>query len=263
MKTMIHAAADRLLAAEREGTPCAPVRDLIGADDIEQAYAVQETVAAERERAGARVVGCKIGLTARSVREQFGVFEPDFGLVFDDMLHSHGSELERGAYLQPRVEAEVAFVLETDIEMPRPSVADVIRATGFVLPAIEIVDSRIAGWDITISDTIADNASSGGVVLGTTPRSLDRLDLADVGMVLEHDGEDVAFGSGAACMGSPVVSATWVARELARRGRPLRAGDIIMTGALGPMVDVASTGRFTARLAGLGQVEITFTDRET
>ncbi|GLW11729.1 2-keto-4-pentenoate hydratase [Microtetraspora sp. NBRC 13810] len=218
-------------------------------------------MAAARERAGSRVAGYKIGLTSKPVQEQFGVFQPDFGLVFDDMLHSHGGELERGAFLQPRVEAEVAFVLATDIETPSPSVADVLRATGFVLPAIEIVDSRIAGWDITIGDTIADNASSGGVVLGTTPRSLDGLDLAEVGMVLEHDGEDVSHGSGAACMGSPVVAATWLARELVRRGRPPRAGDVIMTGALGPMVDVPGPGRFTARLSGLGQVEVTFVER--
>jgi 2-keto-4-pentenoate hydratase len=262
MTTTITAAAERLLTAARDGVPCAPVRDLIGARDLDQAYAVQEAVAAVRERAGSRVAGYKIGLTTRSVQEQFGVFEPDFGLVFDDMLHAHGSELDRGAYLQPRVEAEIAFVLETDIDIPRPSVADVIRATGFVLPAIEVVDSRIADWDITISDTIADNASSGAVVLGTTPRSLDRLELADVSMVLEKDGEDVSFGSGAACMGSPLVAATWIARELVRRGRPPRAGDVIMTGALGPMVDVAGTGRFTARLSGLGQVEVTFVERE-
>ena len=253
-------ASERLIRAASDGIPCRPVRDLIDRDDIDTAYAVQSSVADARERAGGRIVGCKVGLTSRAVQEQFNVFEPDFGLVFDDMLHARGVDLTLSSYLQPRVEAEIAFVLGAHLDTPRISVADLIGATAFVLPALQIVDSRIAGWDITIVDTIADNASSGAVVLGTTPRSLDGFDLSQVGMVLECDGEDVSHGSGAGCMGSPVVAAAWVAREIARRGRALQAGDVIMSGALGPMVEVTTPATFTARLDQLGEVEVTFTD---
>ncbi|VXB07718.1 2-keto-4-pentenoate hydratase (fragment) [Aeromicrobium sp. 9AM] len=214
---------------------------------------------ARRRDAGAVVVGCKIGLTSAAVQQQFGVFEPDFGVVLDDMLHPKGVELSLDAFLQPKVEAEIAFVLGEDLESPTTSIADLLGATRFVLPAIEIVDSRIQSWDVTIADTVADNASSGGVVLGTVPHSLDGLDLSQVGMVLDLDGDDVSYGSGAACMGSPVVSATWVARELARRGQPLRRGDVVLAGALGPMVDVSGPGRFTARFSELGEVDVIFT----
>jgi len=137
-----------------------------------------------------------------------------------------------------------------------------MRATEFVLPAIEIVDSRIAGWDIGISDTIADNASSGAVVLGTTPHKLDGLDLAAVGMSLDHNGEPMSTGSGVACLGSPVIAVAWLARAVARHGRPLRAGEVILSGALGPMV-AASAGTFRARLDGLGEVSAFFTDSRT
>lgn len=248
------------MEASSKGTTCTPVRDLIG-NDIEAAYAVQSTVTTFRESQGASVVGCKVGLTSRVVQEQFGVHQPDFGLLFDDMVHEHGAELPLDKFLQPRIEAEVAFVLGYDLDRSRPSVADLIRATAFVLPALEIVDSRITNWDLTISDTIADNASSGAVVLGVVPTSLDRLDLSQIGMSLLQDGEEVSDGSGENCMGSPVVAATWVARQLAQKGRPLRAGDIVMSGALGAMVDVRAASAFTAQLDQLGDVDVTFAER--
>lgn len=253
-------AAARLMRAASERVPCAPVRDLIAHDDIETAYVVQSLTAEAREHAGARVVGCTVGLTSQPAQEHFRVSEPDIGLVFDDTLYAHGVELPLRSYLQPRIETEIAFVLGADLDRPRISVADLIGATAFVLPAIEIVDSRIAGWDITLVDTIADNASGGGVVLGTVPRSLERFDLARVGMTLERDGEEISHGSGAGCMGSPVVAAARAARELATRGRPLRAGDIVMSGALGPAAQIGGPSTFTARLDQLGEVEVNFTD---
>ncbi|MFJ7296770.1 2-keto-4-pentenoate hydratase [Streptomyces collinus] len=251
----VEAAVSRLTGAAATRTPCAPVRDLLGDTGIDAAYEVQRRMAAARTAAGARRVGAKIGLTAPAVQEQFGVFEPDFGMLFDDMVFAHGEPVALDRFLQPRSEGEIAFVLGSDLDLPGATVADVLRATAFVLPAIEIVDSRISRWDLTIADTVADNASSGAVVLGTVPHTLNGLDLAQVGMTLYRDEEPVSFGAGHACLGSPVVAVTWLARELARRGQPLRAGDVVMSGALGPMVEITCGGRYRLELDGLGSVE--------
>ncbi|OKH80291.1 2-keto-4-pentenoate hydratase [Mycolicibacterium sp.] len=253
----IRDAADRLRTASRTGVPCAPVRDLLGEKGIEAAYSVQRMLVAERVAGGARLVGAKIGLTAPAVQQQFGVFEPDFGALLDDMVFCHRQPVSISRFLQPRAEGEIAFVLGRDIDNPGATVADVLLATEFVLPAIEIVDSRIVGWDLTIADTVADNASAGAVVLGTTAHRLVGLDLSRIGMVLERDGEPVAHGAGHACLGSPVAAVTWLAREMYRRGSPLRAGDTIMSGALGPMVAVDAPGRFRMCLDALGDVEAT------
>ncbi|MFF8285484.1 2-keto-4-pentenoate hydratase [Streptomyces albus] len=244
-----------LTAAARTRTPCAPVREHLGATDIDAAYEVQRRLVAARTAAGARRVGAKIGLTARAVQQQFGVFQPDFGVLFADMVYAHTQPVPLGRFLQPRAEGEIAFVLGRDLDLPGATVADVLRATDFVLPAVEIVDSRIAGWDLAITDTVADNASSGAVVLGTTPFRLDGRDLARVGMTLHRDGEPVSFGAGHACLGSPVVAVAWLAREMEQRGQPLRAGELVMSGALGPMVPVGGPGRYRLELDGLGDVE--------
>ncbi|MBM7502595.1 2-keto-4-pentenoate hydratase [Agromyces aurantiacus] len=249
----VHAAEARLRAASCVHVACAPVRDLIAEDDQDAAYAVQALGIARRIAEGRRVVGRKIGLTSAAVQAQFGVHTPDYGVLLDDMVVADREPLPLDRFLQPRVEAEVAFVLGRDLDSPTTHVADVLRATAFVLPAIEVVDSRIAAWDIRIADTIADNASSGAVVLGTTPRGVDGLDLAAVGMRLDRDGEPVSTGSGAACLGSPVTAVAWLARAVARHGRPLRAGEIVLSGALGPMV-AAEAGVYHARLEGLGEV---------
>ncbi len=259
LRAEIQQAADRLRQAAETGQPCAPIRDLIGEHDIDAAYTVQELLTAERA-ATTRVVGRKIGLTSDSVRSQFGVYQPDFGTLFADMGYATGEPVPLGRLLQPRVEAEIAFVLKNDIDLPDASVTDVLRATDFVVAAIEIVDSRVDGWNIRIADTVADNASSGLYTLGCTPFSLNGLDLAQVGMVVEHEGEPVSVGTGAACMANPVVAVAWLAREVARRGKPLRAGEVVLSGALGPMVKVTGPGAFTARLDGLGEVQAVFTD---
>lgn len=258
MRADIPVAADRLRQAASSGVPCAPVRDLLGTTDLDMAYAVQSRVAESRVLAGHRIVGRKIGLTSPSVQHQFGVFQPDFGLLFSDMLYASAEPVPHSRFLQPRVSAGVAFVLGRPLENPDSSVADVLRATDFVLAAIEIVDSRIASWDIRITDTVADNASSGAVVLGTTPYSLNGLELTEVGMVLEHDGEKVSTGSGADCLGSPVTAVAWLAREAARRGRPLEEGEIVLSGALGPVVPVLGPGSYRARLDGMGSVDAVF-----
>jgi 2-keto-4-pentenoate hydratase len=258
----IQEAADRLRQAAETGKPCAPVRELIGEHDTDAAYAVQEQLTAARLAAGARVAGRKIGLTSDAVRRQFGVFQPDFGTLFADMGYATGEPVPLDRLLQPRIEAEVAFVLGRDLDLPDASVTDVLRATEFVVAAVEIVDSRVDGWDIRITDTVADNASSGLYVLGCVPHSVLGLDLAQVDMVIEHDGEPVSVGSGAACMGSPTVAVAWLAREVARRGVPLRAGEVVLSGALGSMAPIAGPGHYRARLDGLGAVDAVFTTGE-
>ncbi|MFI5612600.1 2-keto-4-pentenoate hydratase [Amycolatopsis sp. NPDC051903] len=252
------AAADRLLRAERDRVPAAPVRDLVS--DVDAAYAVQADVLARKlaDDPDRRVVGRKIGLTSPAVQRQLGVDRPDFGVLLDDVVFGDRAEVPLAAFLQPRVEGEVAFVLGADLPAGA-TIVDVLRATEFVLPAIEIVDSRVAGWDITITDTVADNASSGAVVLGTTPKKLTALDLPALGLSLEHRGEPVSTGVGAACLGAPANAVAWLAAEVARRGEPLRAGEVVLAGAWGPMVPVPGPGAYLARFEDIGDVRVTFT----
>lgn len=252
------AAADRLDLARQTGEPCPPVRDLLGVGGVAAAYTVQR-IQTERQLAiGRRVVGRKIGLTSKVVQAQLGVNSPDFGVLFDDMAVPDGAEIPQGTVLQPRVEAEVALVLERDLTFERHTVADLIRATAFALPAIEVVGSRIRDWDINIVDTVADNASSGLYVLGGPPALLRDVDLRTAGMVMERRGEQVSAGAGAACWGHPLHAALWLANVLASLGDPLRAGDTVLTGALGPMVTAAPGDVFEARIQGLGSVRAVF-----
>ncbi|MFI5706448.1 2-keto-4-pentenoate hydratase [Kribbella sp. NPDC051620] len=254
----ISQAAARLSDAASSRTGCAPVRDLIGAGDLDAAYAVQEELTRQRLAAGRHIVGRKIGLTSPVVQQQLGVGQPDFGVLFDDMFFSDTDTVSLDSFVSPRVEGEVAFVLSRDIENPNATIIDVLAATGFLLPAIEIVDSRVTGWDITIADTIADNASSGAFALGTTAVDPVGLDLTEVALRLEHRGVVISSGSGAACLGSPVRAVAWLAREGARRGRPLLAGEVVLSGALGPMIGVSEPGTYRADISGLGHVEVTF-----
>lgn len=258
MNAGIEAAVARLLRAERDRTPTPPVRDVLGEEDVDAAYEVQRRIVETKVAAGRRVVGRKIGLTSEAVRRQLGVDRPDFGVLLDDMVFGDRAEVPLERFCQPRVEGEVAFVLGADLPADA-TVVDVLRATDFVLPAIEIVDSRVAGWDIRLTDTVADNASSGALVLGTRPRDLSEADLAGLGLVLEHDGEPVSTGVGAACLGSPALAVAWLAGEVARRGAPLRAGEVVLAGAWGPMVPVTAPGSYLARFEDIGEVRVTFT----
>lgn len=258
MSADIASAADRLRRAEGSGQACAPVRTLFEAGDLAAAYAVQAMNVERGVAGGRRIVGRKIGLTARSVQRQLGVDQPDYGILFADMEVADGEVVALGRVLQPKAEAEVALVLERDLTVEQPTVADVIRATAYALPAIEIVGSRIAGWDIDILDTIADNASSGAFVLGPSPRRLADLDLRLCGMAMFRSGEPVSVGAGIACLGHPLIAAQWLARTMVRVGRPLLAGDIVLTGALGPMVAVQPGDVLEARIEGLGRVSVAF-----
>jgi len=258
---MQSASYERLAAALRDayaGTPISPLREHLPPSDVDAAYAVQEANTSYWQAEGRRVVGCKIGLTSPAVQKQLGVDRPDFGVLFADMAVGEGEPIAVGRVLQPKIEAEIAFILDKDLDLEHPTAADVIASVAYVLPALEIVGSRIANWDIRIVDTVADNASSGLFVLGGPARRLDGLDLRGSSMVMTRGGQTVSEGSGAACLGHPLNAAVWLAGEVARRGRPLRAGNVVLTGALGPMVPVSPGDTFEATVAGLGTVSATF-----
>ncbi|MEU6119602.1 fumarylacetoacetate hydrolase family protein [Streptomyces sp. NPDC047117] len=251
-------AADILAEAARTGVPCPPVRGLLPEGDLAAAYAVQRLTVRRGLAAGGRIVGRKTGLTSPAVQAQLGVDRPDFGALFADMAVPEGTPVPARRLLQPKVEAEVALVLAEDLPHRDCTIADVLRATDFALAALEIVDSRVAGWDISIVDTIADNASSGLYVLGSAPVPVTRLDLRGVRMTMTRNGEQVSAGTGADCLGSPLNAAAWLASSLAEAGDPLRAGDLVLTGALGPMVPAAPGDLFEAHISDLGSVQARF-----
>jgi 2-keto-4-pentenoate hydratase len=262
------AAATRLRDAARTGRPCPPVRELLPDTAMATGYAVQSLLTVARLGEGRRAVGRKIGLTAPKVQAQLGVDQPDFGVLFDDMACPHGEVVDIDRLLQPKIEAEIAFVLAADLDRDDLTEETVRAGVGRAVAALEIVDSRIAGWDITLVDTVADNASSGLYVLGDEPAELGDRDLRGVEMTLtmttpiDDTGAEVSSGSGADCMGDPIAALLWLARTAQDVGSPLRAGDVVLSGALGPMVPVTAGATYRAELSGLGTVSATFSHRD-
>jgi len=250
--------AERLRVAGETGEAVDPIRGEIAAGDLAAAYAIQRINTQHWLKAGRRLVGRKIGLTARSVQRQLGVDQPDYGMLYADMMVCDGEEIPFKRLMQPKVEAEVALVLERDLAQPDATMAELISAVAYAVPAIEVVGSRIRNWDIKITDTIADNASSGLFVLGNEPKKLDGLDLRLCGMVMERRGDQISLGAGAACLGNPLNAALWLARVMVANGAPLKAGDVLMTGALGPMAGVAPGDVVEVRIGGLGSVRAAF-----
>lgn len=254
---MIEKIATNLLEAY-EGTPIAPIRPQFEEGDVTSAYAIQQTQVAQWQASGRRPVGRKIGLTSPAVQKQLGVSEPDFGQLFADMVYGSGEVVPMQRLQQPRVEAEIALLLGKDLDMDQPTISDVIAAVDWVMPALEIVDSRIQNWDISIVDTIADNASSGLLVLGGPVHRIDGIDLNDCAMTMSVNNETVSVGRGSDCLGGPLNAAAWLARKAQSLGHPLRAGEIILTGALGPMHGVKANDEVSATIEGIGKVQVSF-----
>jgi 2-keto-4-pentenoate hydratase len=245
--------ADRLHHAYG-GVPVPPIHDELTPGDVAAAYEIQEINTRRWLAEGRRLVGRKIGLTSKVVQAQMGVFEPDYGMLFADMVYADNQEIPAGQLIQPKIEVEIAVVLARALNDPTMTIVELMRAVDYVLPSVEVVDSRITDWKINIQDTVADNGSSGAVVLGLTPVRLENIDLYTVTMSLEHNGAELSRGRGSDCLGHPLYAALWLARRMAEAGRPLQEGDIIMTGALGPMVPAFNGGVFEGRIDGLGSV---------
>ena len=248
------AVADRLFGAIRDSTPIDPVQDVLGRD-LDSAYRVQELVMTEHERMGAARIGRKVGLTSPAVQKQLGVDQPDFGVLLSTMLIEDGGEIPVSEMIAPRIEAELAFGIGSAIDLA-DGIEGVRKAIAWVAPALEIVDSRIRDWKITITDTVADNASSAFFVLGAARLPLGQIDTVGVQMQLRQDGEQVSGGTGAACLGDPVLAVEWVARTAEALGRPLQPGEVVMSGALGPMVPLAAGKEYAASISGLGDVTV-------
>lgn len=256
----VEAAAKRLREAEAKKVVCEPIRNLIGTNDVEKAYAVQEINTALRIANGARPIGSKIGLTNTAVQTQLGVDQPDFGILWDDKEVANGGEISVGELMQPKAEAELAFVLGKDLNGEKLTSVDIISSIDYALASIEIVGSRIKNWDIKITDTIADNASASHWVIGHKPVKLENVDLLNCKMVMKNKGKIVSEGIGKNCLGSPINAMVWLANKMVEMGRPMKAGDLILTGALGPMVNANAGDEFLVTIEGTGEVSVKFID---
>jgi 2-keto-4-pentenoate hydratase len=249
--------AERLRGAYTGGA-IAPLRDGLDPTDVDGAYAVQTINTRYWEAQGRRIVGRKAGLTAKAVQTQLGVDRPDFGVLFDDMRVADGGMIDPTKALQPKAEAEIAFVLGADLPDPDTTVEQVAAAVATVHAAIEIVDSRIADWKITFADTVSDNGSSAYFVLADKGLPLAGLDLEGAAMEMEVNGTVASSGIGAAALGNPLNAAAWLAQTLAARGEPLKAGDILLAGALGPMVALSPGDHVHARITGIGECSFSY-----
>ena len=255
-------AARRLLEAYASREAIDPLTSTYEAMTLEDAYAIQLDQLAQwtgdGPDGGRTVKGHKVGLTSAAMQRLLGVSEPDYGHLLDDFFYLEHMPIPTDRFLQPRIEPEVAFVLKKDLRGPGVTVHEAIAAVDFVLPALELVDSRIKDWKIGLFDTIADNASSGAVVLGSTPTALSDIDLRLGGAVLHRNGQVVGTGAGGAVLGSPINSLIWLANTVGARGITLEAGHVVLPGALCAMVPIAAGDTFTATFAGLGSVTARF-----
>ena len=246
--------ADRLLGAYRDRQPIGPLTPELPGATLEDAYRIQQAQVAAWVQGGDPVKGHKVGLASRAIQRQMGVGQPDFGHLTASMFHLEHLPIPAGTFIQPRVEPEVAFVLGRELVGPGVTVAEAARAVDYVLPALEFVDSRITDWRIGIFDTIADNASSGGVVLGSRPVRLGDVDLRHMGCNLVIDGEVRATGAGGAVLGSPLNSLVWLANTLGPLGVTLEPGHVVLPGSMTAALACGPGTSIVAHMSGLGSV---------
>jgi 2-oxopent-4-enoate hydratase len=252
------ALADALAAAERSQVQIKPPSGTHQGLDVSDAYAVQRRNIDRRLAAGSRIVGHKVGLTSLAMQQMLGVDQPDFGHLLDDMTVEHGGSAPVARYCQPRIEPEVAFILARELRGPGVTVEDVVNATDYVAPALEIIDSRISDWQITLVDTIADNASSAGVVLGeqrTDPRDID---LTSVPVTMRVGDREEVSGDTSAVLGNPAAAVAWLANTLGGYGVALEAGHVVLPGSCTRALEVRPNDRVVAEFTGLGSVAVSF-----
>ena len=254
----IDEAARSLYEAERSRGAIRPLVDLYPGLTPDDAYRIQNAVIDRKLEEGARVVGHKIGLTSLAMQQMLGVDQPDFGHILDTMMVPDGGSLNRQDLIYPRVEGEITFVLAEDLRGPGVTVPRVLAATKYVMASLEIVDSRVADWKITLADTIADNASSCRMVVGGRCLPVDGLDLRLIGMVLERNGEVVNTAAGASVLGNPAQAVAWLANKLAEFDVTLKAGELILPGALSAAVTVDTGDVVRATFDHLGSVSVRF-----
>lgn len=252
---------DALYDALVTGNPVAKISEARPGSTVEDAYRIQQRIVARRLAAGDSIVGKKIGLTSRAIQQALGVFQPDFGQLTRAMMRTDGETIDLGELMQPRAEAELAFVMKDDLIGPGITATDVLRATDYVAACFEIVDTRFQDWKIRIEDTVADNASCGLFLLGEQRADPFSIDLALAGMVIERNGEVHATGVGAAVQGSPLNAVAWLANTLGGLGMPLRAGEIVLSGAQAPLMDIADGDVLTCELAGIGTCTARFSGK--
>jgi 2-oxopent-4-enoate/cis-2-oxohex-4-enoate hydratase len=257
-KAKIEHYGDELYQALINRTPVDPLTDREPEITIEDAYQIQLRMIQRRLDAGETIVGKKIGVTSKIVMQMLKVNQPDFGQMTSGMVFSEGEAIRADSMIAPKAEAEVAFVLQRDLIGPGVTAADVLRATDFVVPCFEIVDSRIKDWKIKIQDTVADNASCGVLTLGGTRRDPRHVDLVLAGMVLEKNGEVISTSAGASVQGSPANAVAWLANTLGRLGIALRAGDVILSGSQSPLVPVKAGDSLHCSVGGLGSTSVRF-----
>lgn len=262
-KQKIEQYGEELYQAFLERRPVAPLISREPEITIEDAYRIQEAFVARRLAAGETIVGKKIGATSRPVQEMLGVYQPDFGMLLSGMVYQEGDTIDLSQMIQPKAEAELAFVLKEDLKGPGITAMDVIRATDYVLPCFEIVDSRITDWKLKIQDTVADNASCGVYVLGKTKGDPRKLDITLAGMVLEKNGELYSTGVGAAVQGSPANAVAWLANTLGELGIPFKAGEVILSGSQSTLVPVVDGDELVCTVGGLGSCRVSFSGRST
>ncbi|GAB3721291.1 2-keto-4-pentenoate hydratase [Nocardiopsis nanhaiensis] len=251
-------AADLLWAAERDRDPTAPLTNTYPGIDVVDAYEIQLHNIRRRTGAGERVIGHKVGLSSPVMQQMMGVDEPDYGHLLDTMALSEGTPVAAGDYCFPRIEVEIGYVLGSGLPGAGCTEEDVLAATEYVVPAIELIDSRIRDWEIGLVDTVADNASSAGVLLGTDRLPPRERDVADIGAVLYRDGVETASGSTEAVLGDPTRAVAWLARKVAGFGVKLEVGHVILPGSCTRAVDVRPGETFRAEFSGLGAVSVRF-----
>jgi len=250
--------ADALWEAEVSGIAIDPLTDSNPDLTPEEAYQIQLQNIERKLKEGRKIVGKKIGLTSLAIQKLLGVNEPDYGHLLDSMVVENGGTVSVNQVLQPRVEGEIAFILKKDLYGSNITMLDVLQATKYIVPALEIVGSRIKDWKIKLPDTIADNASSGLYVLGGKPTKVEDVNVEQIGMVLSKNGRIINTGVGAAALGHPATCVAWLANKLSQFDIPLRAGEVILSGALSAMVVAEPGDSFTAKFAHIGQVHVTF-----